>query len=108
MIKMEINKVIREGKVAILVTRMRGAGWYSTNGVEEMLFDPIIVNMLEEKIGSAAIRNYCIEKYKDAYLGGIENLRVYWIPVGTEFQIEGCDGVECIRYRNGRVEWIVA
>lgn len=102
-----MNKLIRDGKVAILITRGYGAGWYSWHSDEDLLFDPTIVLMIENKTPHETIRTYCREKFPDASLGGIENLKVYWIPVGTEFQIDEYDGQESIRFRN-RESWLIA
>lgn len=104
----EIRKQVRDGKVAVIVSSGYGAGWYSWNGDEEMLFDPNIVYMIENDSPTEEIANYCRRKYPDAYLGGnIEKLRVYWIPQGEEFQIEEYDGQECIRLRK-REKWLKA
>ena len=41
-----MDKYIRDGKVAVLIYREYGSGWYSSHHVKEMLFDPTIVDMI--------------------------------------------------------------
>lgn len=103
----EVPKLIRDGKVAILLTGEHGAGWYSWNGDEEMLYDPIIVVMVEKNTDVETITSYCTYKYPDAYLGGVDALKVRWIPEGEEFQIHEYDGMESIRLRK-RERWLKA
>ena len=44
-----MEKVIKEGKVAVLVSPNYGAGWYSWNsGYKELLFHPKLVEMVEQ------------------------------------------------------------
>ena len=103
-----VPRIVRDGKVAVILSVGYGGGWYSCNGNEEMLFDPEIVAMVENKIPTEIIRKYCREKYPEDYLGsGIENLKVYWIPEGDEFQIEEYNGKETIRLRK-RQRWLKA
>ena len=42
-----MNKLVRDGLVAIIVSPGHGAGWYSWHGIEELLFDPSIVTWIE-------------------------------------------------------------
>ena len=110
-----MNKVIRDGQVAVLYSPGFGAGWYtwgfSVYG-EEMLFDPWIVDVLlsdeytrDEK--TQRILAHCAVKYPDAYTGGVEDLCIEWIPQGTAFRIEEYDGNENIEYRD-TTDWITA
>lgn len=44
-----MKKVIRNGKVAVLVSEGFGAGWYSWNReYKELLFHPKLVEMVEQ------------------------------------------------------------
>lgn len=110
-----MNKVIRDGQVAVLYSPGFGAGWYTwglSNYGEEMLFDPWIVDILlsdeytkDEK--TQRILAHCAVKYPDAYNGGVEELCIAWIPQGTAFRIEEYDGNESI-VRRDSVDWITA
>lgn len=106
-----MNKVVRDGKVAVLHTDDWGAGWYSWHGIEELLFDPEIVNMLENANKATVteeIQSHVEKKHgNDLYLGGVDNLTVVWIPEGTEFLIHEYDGYESVWCKNN-LKWHTA
>jgi hypothetical protein len=54
-----MDKVIRDGKVAVLYSPGYGAGWYSWHDNEELLYDPVIVDMVESKKHYTEIVTYC-------------------------------------------------
>ena len=95
-----MKKVIRDGKVAVLVSRGWGAGWYSWHGIEELIYDPEIVRMIEnpdEDEDDFSIEKYCEETYGDgSYYGGVDGLCVVWVPEGTQFIIHEYDGAETL------------
>lgn len=90
-----MNKVIRNGMVAVLVSPGYGAGWYSWNKDHpECLFDPAVVAWVE-----GGKQGFCpnmeeLHGWDDFYDGGYDGLRIEWIPVGTAFRIEEYDGSE--------------
>ena len=43
-----MEKVIRDGKVAVLYSPGYGAGWYSWHDIEDLLYDPAVVEMVEK------------------------------------------------------------
>lgn len=105
MTEQTIEKVIRDGKVAVLVSKGFGAGWYTWHGIEALLFDPVIVGMVEAMPNSSndvfmatydAIEQYTEEKYGGYYYGGIADLTVKWVPVGAKFRIHEYDGSETL------------
>lgn len=55
-----------------------------------------------EKVAEVARR-----LYPEAYLGGLETLRVEWLPKGTKFIINEYDGSESIQ-RLDETDWLVA
>jgi hypothetical protein len=101
-----MNKLIRDGQVAVLYSPEHGAGWYSWHQIEELLFDPSIVQWLESE-EPHKIANYLALKYPDEYFGGLDDLVIKWIDQGTEFQIHEYDGAESIEYRD-KQEWLIA
>ena len=101
-----MNKLIRDGKVAVLFSPGYGAGWYSWHQIEELLYDPSIVLWLESG-EMDKIENYLTLKYPGEYFGGLEDLRIVWIDQGTEFQIHEYDGAEGVEYRD-KQEWLTA
>lgn len=103
-----MDKVIRDGKVALLYSPGYGAGWYSWHGIEELLYDPVVVSMLESNAEGDAILAYCHEKYgEDEYFGGIDDLTIEWVPIGREFRIDEYDGSESIEYKD-EIAWHAA
>lgn len=103
-----MNKKIKDGMVAVLVSPGYGAGWYSWHGVEELLYDPKLVDMVEEKASVENILLYCEEVYgENYYYGGAENLEVVWLSIGTPFRIDEYGGAETIEIRD-EINWMVA
>jgi hypothetical protein len=101
-----MNKLIRDGKVAVLVSPDYGAGWYSWHKIEELLYDPSIVLWLEAK-ELDKIEHYLTLKYPNEYFGGLDDLTVEWIDQGTEFRIDEFDGAESIELK-ANTKWLVA
>jgi hypothetical protein len=101
-----MNKLVRDGKVAVLVSPDYGAGWYSWHLNEELLYDPSIVQWLESEEFDK-IENYLTLKYPNEYFGKLEDLTVVWIDQGTEFRITEYDGAESIELKD-QTKWLVA
>ena len=102
-----MNKLIDNGKVAVLYSPGFGAGWSTWNhGVPEIIFDPAIVKFVENE-QMAELNTYVTLKYPGLYTGGMDTLAVAWLPVGTDFQIEEYDGAESIKIK-GELNWITA
>ena len=101
-----MDKVIKDGRVAVLISGGYGAGWSTWGLPEEAIFDPGLVNLVEkvDKLSTEdklteiqeQILSYCTLKWGDEYLGGIDDLEIRWIPVGTKFSINEYDGSESI------------
>lgn len=103
-----MRKVIKDGKVAVLVSPGFGAGWSTWNPTEpEMLFDPVIVQMVEDNTDPATIMMVAEAKYKNCYTGGVSDLMVVWVPIGTEFKVDEYDGAESIIFKE-QEKWITA
>lgn len=104
-------KVVRFGKVAIIYSPQHGAGWYSWHHIEELLFDPVVVDMIERNATGEEIEQYCIDRYDTDnqinYWGGTDDLEVKWIPEGSIFRIHEYDGAETIVLQDDDY-WIVA
>lgn len=101
-----MNKVIRDGKVAVLYSPTYGAGWYSWNKKhKDCLFEPQIVSLVEDKDNYSEqefinkINELAIKLYgEDFYAGGGKDLVIQWLPQGMAFKIEEYDGCESIEY----------
>ncbi len=100
------DRVVRDGKVAVLYSPGYGSGWYASHRIETLLFDSSIVKWIENNERDK-IENYMILKHPTVYLGGLDKLAIHWLPVGTLFRIDEYDGYESIITRD-EDEWIVA
>lgn len=114
-----MEKVIRDGKVAVLYSPSYGAGWSTSNDTDlidtdVLLFDSEIVLLVEKyKNGEMSyidmcdkIMYYCDNKYGEnvVYYGGVHDLAIAWIPIGNEFRVIEYDGHESIEYKE-YVKW---
>ena len=104
-----MEKLIRDGQVAVIYSPGFGAGWYSWNNVhygDELIFDPVLAAYIDEgKLDEA--KTYVTMRFPDAYDGGVKDLVVHWVPVGTAFRIHEYDGNESIEVKE-EMNWIVA
>jgi hypothetical protein len=95
-----MDKVIRDGKVAVLVSRGYGAGWSTwTDEIETYLFHPKLVQMVEEERHSEITTEWMEQELglDVSYTGGTDGLEFEWVPVGTKFVIHEYDGHESLR-----------
>ena len=99
-----MKKVIRDGKVAVLVSQDFGAGfstWYygTKEENETLMFSPEIVEMLESGKKNEITGDWIKENLgiKDVYCGGVRDLYIEWLDVGTSFYIDEYDGSESIQ-----------
>jgi hypothetical protein len=94
-----MNKLVKDGQVAVLISPDFGGGWYSWNrDCPDMLTDAGLADLVL-KGDLDQIKAYATLKWPDAYLGGVDSLTVVWIPQGTEIKIAEYDGSETIEYR---------
>jgi hypothetical protein len=101
-----MEKVVKNGLVAVLVSPGFGAGWSSWNSeIPELLFDPVVVGMVEDGTDGDTIEAYCEAKYAGGYYGGAEDLIVEWVPVGTQFRVHEYDGSETLECKDA-MSWI--
>jgi hypothetical protein len=102
-----MNKVIRNGEVAVLYSPGYGAGWFTWNkNNPECLYSPEIVDLLES---NAPITDEVCEKLfgEDFYNGGASKLVIKWLPINTMFEIKEYDGHESIELRDS-TDWHTA
>ena len=105
-----MNKVIRDGKVAVLVSPGFGAGWSTWcrgHNAEAILFDPEVVAWVENhKRGPLPNMEtkYGVEGFFD---GGASDLQVQWVPVGKKFRVHEYDGNEHLVFEEDE-KWFIA
>lgn len=92
-----MNKVVRDGKVAVLISPNFGAGWSTWNSEygAATVFCPALVNALLEN-RRADLESIAEKEFPDAYLGGLCDLEVEWVPQGERFTIDEYDGSESL------------
>ena len=98
-VEVKMEKVIRDNKVAVLISHGWGAGWYSWFNNQELLFSPKIVDMVEQNRANEIDEDWVKENLglEDVYCGGASGLKIYWLPVGTAFAVDEYDGNESLR-----------
>ena len=102
-----MDKVVRDGKVAVLVSPGYGAGWSTWNkNCAACLFDPEVVAWVEN--GKQGPIPDMEAKYGGFFFdGGAEDLLIEWVPVGERFRIDEYDGSESIYFERDE-KWVVA
>ena len=106
-----MEKVIRDGKVAVLYSPGFGAGWFTWGAPPEAVFHPTIVELVEQGKNSEITNELMIELFGkekgDFYIGGTRDLIIEWIEEGYEFDIHEYDGNESIDYKE-KTDWLKA
>ena len=103
-----MNKLIKDGKVAVLISGGYGSGWYTWNlEYPDMMFDSTIAEMVLAEKSHDEIETVATMKWPDGYLGGIDGLCVEWVDQGDEFIIEEYDVNETLSLKNN-IKWFVA
>lgn len=95
------EKLVRDGKVAVLISGGFGAGWStwaSSDNAEFLLFHKGLVEMAEREATVEEVADYLEKGGMDyTYMGGWEDVYVVWLPAGTRFTVEEYDGSEHLR-----------
>ena len=97
----KVEKLQRDGTVAILVSPGYGAGWSTWAGDEHkefLIFGHGLVEMALRSATSEEVEDYLKEALpgEGIYMGGWHDIKVVWLPEGTPFRIEEHDGNEWI------------
>jgi hypothetical protein len=119
-----VDKVVRDGNVAVLYSPGYGAGWSTWERIPGIEFDPVLVKWVEDGKPDLGDRNvyradnythgvpewlaeYLKDKYDIEFLGGVPDLEIKWIPEGTRFYISEYDGSEHVEYSDSK-DWSIA
>jgi len=127
-----MEKVIKDGKVGVLISPGWGGGFSTWGYPTEAIFDPTLIEMVEERYNMEFVPNekggltqlkvwkepkyieltqrmvdYCEEKWPEEYSGGVSDLVVVWVSEGTKFRIAEYDGSESIEFLE-EINWITA
>lgn len=97
--KIEFEKTVRDGKVAIIVSPGYGAGWSTWGTPAQFLaMDSGLVALVERRATADEVEEYLKTKLdKVPYMGGWGDTEIQWLPVGTQFYIHEYDGSESLR-----------
>ena len=97
-----MEKVIRDGKVAVIYHPPVGAGWYTwNNDYKELMYHPQLVQKILDDEQKDLTEEWVkavlgISKDKNLYVGAAGELEIIWLPIGTAFRISEYDGAESI------------
>lgn len=100
--KPRAERVVRDGRVAVLVSPGYGAGWSTwgdSNLREQMLFCPRMVLAIEAGAQNAELHKIAAELFPGEYPGGVDQLKIRWVREGDPIRIAERHGFE--RIRNG-------
>lgn len=105
----QVNKLERDGQVAVLYSPGFGAGWSTwASGTDRtvLTFDAEIAQavLAGDKERAKALAE---AKVPDAYLGGLDGLTVCWVTKGQAFEITEYDGSESVNII-GEQQYLVA
>ncbi len=99
-----MEKIEKDGAVAVLVSPGFGAGWSTwadDDKKEAMCMDARIVGAFLSG-GSAAAVQVAVDMFPGIYTGGGHKLRVEWVPKGKAFEVEEYDGSESVHVLRDR------
>ena len=87
-----MEKIVRDGMVAVAVSGGFGAGWSTWNDVSptDARFNQLF---LDGKVDE--VQRIC-EEESLGYTGGARDVEIVWVPVGTRFVIDEYDGSESL------------
>lgn len=98
-----MEKIVRDGMVAVAVSYGFGAGWSTWNDVDPMdaRFNQLFLDGKHDEAAALC------DQLELGYSGGAEDVEIVWLPVGTEFIITEYDGSEGLELKN-ETQWNVA
>jgi len=92
-----MNKVVRDGMVAVLYSPGYGGGWSTEDLPPETAFHPKLVELVEENRRDEITGELCEALFGHncwVNRGMCDSLEICWVPQGTDFYIENYDGFE--------------
>lgn len=90
-----MNKVVRDGYVAVLYSPGYGGGWSTEDLPPETAFHPKLVELVEENRRDEITGELCEALFgHNCRYGDSESLEICWVPQGMDFYIENYDGFE--------------
>ena len=111
-----MEKIIEDGKVAVLVSKEYGAGWSTWNhdvSRERLSMDARVIRAVQDGSRNAEPAEDVLRELgiadETAYIygGGLETCEVVWVKEGTDFHIVEYDGFEYIE-AVAAIDWLTA
>ena len=101
--ELNMNKLEKDGKVAVMISPGFGAGWSTWNSEfrDTLLFDAEIAQAVIDG-DKAKAAQLAMEKCPGLCAGGAGGLMVEWIDKGSVFEVEEYDGSESLHIIGGR------
>ena len=98
-----MEKIVRDGSVAVAVSYGFGAGWSTWCDVKPMVarYNQLLVDEKHDEV--AAFYNQQHMPYAD----GARDVEIVWLPAGTEFRITEYDGAEGLELKD-EIKWEAA
>lgn len=86
-----MEKIIKDGKVAVAVSYGHGAGWSTWEDISPLdgKFNQLFIDGNFEDAKKLADE-------LGLYVGGIRGIKIEWIDIGTYFRIDEYDGAESL------------
>ena len=98
-----MDKVIKDGKVAVIISTNWGSGWSTWNPEHPpLVFEPKVVQMILDGRQQEITEQWLMDNlgvygvYTYLPGGSAEFLEVVWVPQGTRFMIQEYDGLESV------------
>lgn len=96
-----MNKIEKDGEIAVLYSPGYGAGWSTWNKgefEERLLMDAEIVQAVLDEAEPEDIEAIVERLFgeDEIYTGGVHQLQIKWIPKGCQFEVTEYDGSESI------------
>lgn len=101
-----MEKLIKDGNVAVLVSAGYGAGFLTWGAPIEAIFNPTLIGFIEQGKTREAI-SFAKKTWKGITTVGIKELVIQWVPEGAEFIIDSHDGDETLMLKE-EINWIKA
>jgi len=98
-----MEKIVRDGMVAVAVSGGFGAGWSTWNKIDprDARFNQLF---LDGKVDE--VRRICDEEDL-GYAGSAHDVEIVWVPEGTQFRIDEYDGAESL-VTEDKDPWVIA
>lgn len=105
-----MDKVIRDGKVAVIYSPGYGGGWYYDHGIKELVFHPKLVELIEQNRHKEITDKLIAEilNRDEIHLGcNTYQLEIEWVDEGAVFRIHEYDGYETVVLQENH-NWLTA